>query len=273
MPARCRIISIIAYVIFNVGGFIPSANAQDSVLIVSAPKKINTLGLRYDFTLLDKKGYKPWHLVSLEYTRGFKKFPLTARINYANRFNLSGWQVEADAYPVLSKKIYAYLNAGYSPDKTVLPKYRAGFSLYLSLPAAYEAEAGLRYLYFNAATFIYTGSVGKYYKNYWFNFSSFLTPAHGKVSGAYFLKTRYYLNDTDFIMLLLGTGISPDDKNNNIQFSNNNRMASKQAALSLKRSLKKGSVILLGAGFTKQEYLPQMFMNQYNGSIGFQKMF
>ena len=57
-----------------------------------------------------------------------------------------------DAYPSLSKKTYMYLNVGYSDSyKTgtfVFPKYRAGISIYRSLPKSFEAEIGARLLNF-----------------------------------------------------------------------------------------------------------------------------
>ncbi len=273
MPCSPALLRNLFLLVFNIGCLLPAALAQDSIIVLAPAKKTNTIGINYDFTYLDKAGYNPWHLLSLEYSKALKNIPLTARINYANRFNLSDWQIEADAYPVLSKKIYTYLNAGYAGKALLFPKYRAGFSMYVSLPAAWEAEAGARFLYFNSSTFIYTASLGKYYKKYWFNVSSFLTPANGDVTGSYFLKTRYYLNDTDFVMLLLGTGISPDDKNNNVQLASAGRLSSKKAVLSFKRTFKKTNILLFSSGFTKQETIAGQFINQYNFSIGFNKRF
>lgn len=273
MPHPSTILKVLFLLIFNTGAVIFSAHAQDSLTVKSIKTKTNTIGIKYDFTYLNKAGYNPWHLLSLEYTKALKNVPLTARINYANRFNLTEWQMEADAYPVISKKIYTYLNAGYSGKGMLFPKYRAGFSMYVSLPAAWEAEAGVRYLYFNSATFIYTGSLGKYYKKFWFNVSSFLNPGKADLSASYFLKTRYYLNDTDFIMLLLGTGISPDDKNNNVQLANGSRVSSQKTELSFKRTFKKTNILLLSSSFTKQEIISGQFIHQYNISIGLYKKF
>ena len=75
--------------------------AQDS-LHLSVPQKIpNSLGIKYDLITFDKVVTKPWHLISIEYTKHIKKTPLITRLNYANRFSKSGFQLEAEAYPAL----------------------------------------------------------------------------------------------------------------------------------------------------------------------------
>lgn len=273
MPAIFKIFRIIFYLSIITACFYLKVNAQDSLTLSTAQKTTNTIGIKYDFIYFDKGGNKPWHLLSLEYTRLIKKIPFIARLNYANRFSKSGLQLEAEAYPAISKKVYAYVNAGYSKDSLLFPKYRAGFSLYVSLPAAFEAEGGFRLLYFNSPTWIYTAAIGKYYKNYWFNFSTFLTPGNSNILQSYFLKTRYYLDDQDFIMLTLGTGISPDDRNNNIQLNTNNKLGSKKAELSLRSTIKKVNVILISTSWMNEEYQLKKYTNQYNISIGLQRIF
>jgi YaiO family outer membrane protein len=92
----------------------------------------------------------------LLYSRLTKFGTVIGRVNYANRFQTDGLQAEVDAYPRLSNVFYTYVNAGYSENAGVFPKYRAGFSLYANLPKSYEAEAGWRYLYVSEATNIYS---------------------------------------------------------------------------------------------------------------------
>ena len=251
---------------------IHSANAQDSLLLSHLQKTTNTIGIKYDLTCFEG-GSKPWHFLSIEYTRQIKKMPLTARINYANRFTRSGLQLEADAYPAISKKVYAYLNAGYSKDILLFPKFRAGASLYVSLPSAFEAEGGFRALHFDKTTWVYTMAMGKYYKNYWFNLSTFLTPDSNTVLQSYFAKCRYYLNDKDYIMLLLGTGISPDDRNNNLLLSNKNKLSTKKVEFSLRKSFNNTNLLLVNIGFMNQELDTKKYSNQVNAGIGFQKLF
>ena len=79
--------------------------AQDSLHLSVPQKKMpNSLGVKYDLITFDNVVTKPWHLVSVEYTKHIKKTPLITRLNYANRFSKSGFQLEAEVYPALSKK-------------------------------------------------------------------------------------------------------------------------------------------------------------------------
>ncbi len=242
--------------------------AQDSLLSLKKDTSLNSIGIKYDLTFFGKDLGKPWHLVSTEYIRQVKKSSLIARLNYAHRFGTSAVQAEAEAYPVLSPKVYAYLNVGFSPGNMLFPGFRSGMSLYYSLPAAFEVEAGARYLYFDEPIYIYTASIGKYYKKYWFNASGFLSPQNSNIAASWFLKSRYYLNDKDFIMLLLGSGLSPDNRVDNTLF--NTLLTSKKAELSFRRTIQKDYILFLNAGISNQQMQNDTYMNQYNIGAGFQ---
>ncbi len=242
--------------------------AQDSLLKYKNDTTLNSIGIKYDLTFFGKGVGKPWHLVSTEYIRQVKKTSLIARVNYAHRFGTSAVQAEAEAYPVLSRKVYAYLNIGFSPGKMLFPGFRSGMSLYFSLPAAFEVEAGARYLYFDEPIYIYTASIGKYYKQYWFNASAFLSPQNSNIAASWFLKSRYYLNDKDFIMLLLGSGLSPDNRVDNTLF--NTFLKSRKAELSFRRSIQKHYTLFLSAGISNQQMQNDTYINQYNVGAGFQ---
>ncbi len=248
-----------------------TVNAQDSSLRSDNKIETKSLGIKYDIIAFSKAVRKPWHLLSLEYSQQVGKIPRVARLNYANRFSKSGMQLEADAYPAISKKVYTYLNAGYSNDPLLFPKYRAGFSLYVSLPAAFEAEGGFRLIHFDSSIWIYTASIGKYYKRFWFNLSTYLTPGANSVSQSYFLKTRYYFNDKDYLMLAFGSGISPDDGKNNISLNTTARMSSKKAEITLRNSFGKKNVVLVNAGWMSQETEVKNYIRQINFGLGLQR--
>ena len=74
-------------------------------------------------------------------------------------------------------------------------------------------------------------------------------------------------------MLTLGTGISPDDRNNNIQLNTNTKLNSKKAEISFRRTIKKINMILINAGWMSQEYDTKKYTHQYNIGIGFQRSF
>jgi len=233
----------------------------------------NKIGVSYDFTSFDKQFDNPWHIVSLDYSRSTKAGSFIGRVNYANRFKTSAFQFETDAYPHISKTFYSYVNAGISDRSGVFPQYRAGVSLYANLPKSFEAEAGFRYLYFSDATWIYTGSVGKYFKNYWFNFRTYITPAKESVSNSYSLSSRYYFKETNYFGLALSTGISPDETANNIQLANMYKLKSDRISADYRSTFKKFNSILFSFSLIQDEYLPKITGNEYLFSVGYQRRF
>ncbi len=236
---------------------------------------VNKITVSYENSSFDKQYDKAWHLGSISYGRHTKFGTVIGRVNYANRFATGGLQAEVDAYPHISKTFYAYVNFGYSGNSSVFPNYRAGFSLYANLPNSFEAELGLRYLYFSSATNIYTAAIGKYWKNFLFTARTYITPSVSDVSQSYSINTRYYLKGADdYIGLTLGTGISPDDNNQNIQYSNKqNKLSSKKISASFDHTFLKWNIISISAGLINQEYQPSVKGNQFNFSVGLSHRF
>ncbi|MBK5271068.1 MAG: YaiO family outer membrane beta-barrel protein, partial [Bacteroidia bacterium] len=234
----------------------------------------NKFGVSYDFIAFDKQFDNPWHLASVSYGRSTSIGSVIGRFNYANRFTNGAVQFEADAYPRISKTFYSYISGGISNKSGVFPQYRAGFSLYANLPKSFEAEAGFRYLYFSSATWIYTSSIGKYFKNYWFNFRTYLTPGNNNISQSYSLTTRYYFGGAeDYLSLGLGTGISPDDRSNNIQLGNVYKLKSNGISAGYNKTIKQLNTISITGSWTHQEYLQNTFGNQFNFGVSYQQRF
>lgn len=235
----------------------------------------NKIGLNYDFVYFDKQFDDPWHIVSIDYSRQTKLGSVTGRVNYANRFNRNGLQFEVDAYPRISDTFQAYISGGYSNDVGVFPHYRAGFSLYANLPASFEAEAGFRYLTFGESTWSYTASVGKYYKNFWFNLRTFLTPSNDQVSQSFALTTRYYFGGADdYFSLRLGTGLSPDDPQNNVLIGNTAyKLRSNNITLGYRQAFKSLNIFIVNLGLENQEYRLNTKGNQLDLGIGYIRRF
>lgn len=237
---------------------------------------VNQIGVTYDFVYFDERFDDPWHLSSINYGRQTKFGSVTARLNYANRFNSNGAQFELDAYPRISDIFYAYVSGAISNDDGIFPKFRAGFSLYANLPWALEAEAGFRMLKFSDETWIYTASVGKYYSNFWFNFRTYLTPSNSSVSKSFSLNVRYYLAGADdFLSFGIGTGLSPDNQANNILYNNGEayKLKSNNIFIGYRKSFNTTNIIFIEAALERQEYLQNTEGNQYNFGIGYNKRF
>jgi YaiO family outer membrane protein len=187
-------------------------SAQDvaAAKVAAAP----TVTAAADFSYVSFSGTTdPWQLASVAVGRRAAAGSLYLRANYANRFNTTGVQVEADAYPRLNDRMYLYLNAGYS-DATVFPKWRAGGEVFTSLPHAWEASLGIRQLRFGGAPVtMFTGAVGKYVGNYWLSLRPFLRSKDGGLSASAGLTARRYFEDGDhWVGAAASYGSSPTDR-------------------------------------------------------------
>ncbi len=235
---------------------------------------INKVGADYDFVYFDKEFSNPWHLADIYYTRNTKMGSVTARVDYANRFQTNGLQYELESYPHISNLFYGYLNVGYSNDVGVFAHYRAGASLTANLPHAFEAEVGYRYLYFTSSTNIFTAYIGKYYKDFLFGARTYLTPDVNTISQSYSIFGRYYYGDADnYIALTLGTGISPDDQSLNYQLSSEYKLKTYKAGLNIWHSIKKLNLLTFDLSIINQEYLPHTAGNQMQAGLGYARRF
>ncbi|MCW3090956.1 MAG: yaiO [Ferruginibacter sp.] len=234
----------------------------------------NKIGLSYDYTYFDKQFDNPWHIVSMDYSRQTKAGSFIGRLNYARRHTENGVQFEADAYPRISKTFYAYTNIGYSADMPVFPKFRAGFSLYANLPRSFEADAGFRYLNFDSDTWIYTFALGKYYKNFWFNGRTYLTPSNSRISQSYTLTTRYYGKSADnYFSFSIGKGISPDDRSVVSQLNSDYKLQTKKISAGYRFTVSNFNIFSFGASYENVEYRPKTKGNQLTLSAGYQRRF
>ncbi len=237
----------------------------------------NIFTFSYDYDYFDKQFKDPWHLFSLGYGRQTKYLGrVTARVNIANRFKSTGSQLEMDAYPSLGKRMYAYINAGYSPDY-IFPEYRSGISIYRNFPRSFEGELGLRILYFSKATILYVGSIGKYKGNFWFSFRpTFIASNNGnRFSQSYALITRYYLKTSnDYITLTIGSGLSPDDRTRETLLQNPD-LKSMKMNLAFQKIFKGNNLFSASAGIIQSDYIQGTKYKGINITSGvmYQKMF
>jgi YaiO family outer membrane protein len=235
--------------------------------VIQSSVRLLEFSQTYRLDLLDRKtqDLEPWHFFSLDaaYHAGFG--PLIGRVNFASRDygagRTEGIQFELDSYPVFSERFYAYLNAGYSEDE-IFPRYRLGGELYANLPQAFELSAGLRYLEFeDARVTIYTGTLGKYHKDWWFSFRpSYSSDTVGSGFSGLLWVRRYFSSSDEYIGLLAGLGNSPIELN---FLENIERYSSYQIGLEFKKPL---SGVLLFRGhvrYEREEYLPDVFGNRF----------
>ena len=287
-PRSAPLLKRRAMALFGAHNYKEAKSAADSALQVDAGdgetralaarirdySSFNKIGISYDHVYFDRQYDDPWELVSIDYSRQTGIGTVIGRVNYANRFRSNGVQVEVEAYPHISKTFYGYVNLGYSGDVGIFPRYRAGASLYVNLPHAFEADGGVRYLYFGSNTWIYTFSIGKYYKAFWFNARTYLIPGGSNLSQSVTVTGRWYFGGADdYFSLAIGTGISPDDRSNSQQLAAGTSLRSHKAEIGWHQSFGRRNVVFAGVQWLYQEYLPKMHGNQVDISIGYQRRF
>lgn len=236
---------------------------------------MNSVGVTYDYDRFTNS-FSPWHGVSAYYARRIKGFgKIIGRINYASRFDKSGTQYEIDLYPKLTKKMYSYINFGYS-NADIFPDFRFGVSIYRSLPKKFEAEIGIRYLKYSESTVIYTGSISKYINNLWFSLRpSFIAGGNVENSRSLALITKYYLKDPDnYFTVTLAKGLVTDEFTRDITLLQTGDLGStNRAKLGFQHRFLSRYIFNAGIGYGSSEYKKDMFRYNYNFSIGIETSF
>lgn len=232
----------------------------------------NTIGTSYEYVYFDKRFTDAWHYVDLDYAHNFSFGSVSTRLNYANRFNSKGLQAEIEAYPSISKNIYAYVGSAYS-SASIFPAFRFGTSLYYTLPKSFDAETGFRFLNFTPSkTYIFVLGAGKYIGNYYINIKSYLTPSEERLSRSFTLSTKYYFSDRfNFIGAQIGTGVSPDDRARNITGIGD--LKSYKFGLNFSRDLIKNFTLGLSGLWYYEEYATNTWGNQISGGLSLSKRF
>lgn len=232
----------------------------------------NIISLGYEYVYFDKRFDDPWHYTSLDYTRKTSFGPVTGRLIYSNRFNKNGLQGEIDAYPIISKKINAYVGMAFS-NAAIFPKFRTGASLYYVFPKNFDAETGFRYLNFDSLQVsLAVIGLGKYVKNWYFNLQSYISISTKIPANAVILSARYYFFDRfNFAGVQIGTGISPDDRVRNINQALNYK--SYKLGLSYARDIFTNTSLAANAIWYYEEFAPNIWGNQIGINVTLNKRF
>jgi YaiO family outer membrane protein len=184
----------------------------------------NRVALEHTFDFFNKPYKYRWHMSSLQYQHEAKWGSTIGKLNMGkamvngnNSFKDPDFQIEADAYPILSSNLYLYLNYGYSWGD-FFPRHRAGIEPFLTLPHNWEVSAGGRFLYYDTEfggkidVYILTASISKYYKSHWISFRPYYVFIGNSFAQSYYLYYRhYYKSAYNYLGGALGIGNSPDD--------------------------------------------------------------
>jgi len=176
--------------------------------------KTHTATAYYSVDFFDNNDPKPQHLAYLDYSFKIKKNTLIFRLNYANRYDDYGLQLEADYYQLLKKSKYLYFNYGASIYNDLFPKHRAGAEFYFPLKRNFEASIGARYMNFpNNNVYTITGHISKYVSYYWIALRPYYTFQEQGNSISLVANARRYGKSTlSYWGIELGYGNSPDER-------------------------------------------------------------
>ncbi|WP_005035981.1 YaiO family outer membrane beta-barrel protein [Holophaga foetida] len=241
---------------------------RDDLIELNQRSKI---ALDYTYEHFDKTFDAPWHLTALSLGHRFDFGSVTARVSQGWRYGETGTQYEVDAYPKWKPGTYFYLNAGGS-SAPIFPKYRCGAEIYHNFPAGIEGSLGFRRLSFDASNVtIYTGSIGKYYRDYLFTLRTYLTPSAigSSLSGS--LAARRYFSDPDtYLTLTLGTGVSPDQSSPSAEIL---RLKSRKASLGGQTRMGRSWVTSASVGFEDQEIAAGTTRGHFTATLGLEYRF
>ena len=237
-------------------------NLHKEILLLSK-NKLFTISYSLDF--FDKNA--PQHLIYLDYGLKLKKQTMILRLNYANKFQKKGIQLETDYYRSLNKG-YIYLNYGYAIENALFPKHRIGAEYYFSIIKSLEGSLGGRYLHFQRVdVFISTGSITKYFGNNLVSIRPFYTFKTGSSKQSISLigdYRRYGKNALTYWGIEFGYGNSPDDR---LQITNGNenyRLQSYKVKLERNFIVGKTSEMKVMGGYSNEEYYTNKFRNRYS---------
>jgi YaiO family outer membrane protein len=226
--------------------------------------------------------YDPMQYVYLQYSRRTSYGSIFGRLNYSSRFQSEGTQIEFDFYPRISDGKYGYLNYGFS-NSSLFPKHRFGAEYYSNLPASFEGSIGFRYLSFGAGSTvtIYTGTLGYYYRSYWFSVRPYLTPGDAGISKSLNLTIRYYFGDVDdYLSVKVGTGFAPDERTvqSSVGFSGTTEvyyLKSQTAGIGFQQMIGAYTLVVASFDFTNQElgFPPYDYVKMYSFSAGIRLKF
>jgi len=275
------------------------AAAVIDTLLVAEPDNADALAVKRDISLWSKEnspvatdirgGYsfdtfnepysRFWQIFKVGAGHRFNWGPASAGVNIGNmisdeenNIDATELQFEAEAYPRLSDKNYAYLAYAYSPG-SYFPTHRGALEIWQILPDGFAVSAGLNYYNFkndDRHIFIALASVEKYLGKYWFSGKCFVYFKDDGPRTSFYLNARRYFNDFDYFQLTLGTGTAPDEPYG-IR-ADIDRLSANSVRLAYNFNVRGRFMVRLGAGYSREEYDAldgPDWRNRFEGNVNF----
>jgi YaiO family outer membrane protein len=181
------------------------------LILSREPRNSEALDLRRELRDLDRawQGGSSYNVIkysdrasvfqeeSISLKRGLNAGSLIFRFSQAGWYGLHSTLSEVDWYPSLRPGTYMYVNAGFSPDATLYPRFRGALEVFQNLGKGFESSAGARRLQFTGSHIdIFTSSLGRYHKNWYGSVRTYIVPdQHQGTSLSYQILARRYFGD------------------------------------------------------------------------------
>ena len=255
-----------------------SAAAYDHYVIALKQKRNNSrrneLFSFYSFDHFSKPYIRNWHMLTVGAELPTKGVVLIPYLNAGyqagtNNTPATDLQVNIDAYITLTKRNYALLGLGFSPDGTIdyFPGQRLAAEIWQALPKGFGLSAGIRYFYWDQSFTFLTFSAEKYAGNYWFSFRNYLFFKDYGVSGSYYLTARrYFKSSLEYLSLTLGYGTAPDEPIDVI--SDLERLSAISGRVLLLKRITLNIRLLTMFGYAWEEYFPQDYRHRFDFRLG-----
>ena len=217
-------------------------------------------------------GASPWSELVLDIARRFDAGTFVARANLAERFGKKGHQLEAEAYPHLAQHAYAYAAIAVSPSRDVFVPLRVAFEPYYNFASGWEASAGIRYFHTPGPKVLtVTGTVGKYFGNYWISGRPSLSTAAGARSfTAAIIGRKYFSGRYDYLSVAASRSTGADIESSDPErFLRPSRFRSYEAHADWKRPLADRPFrTMVGISYEHEQVAPLRFRNHRRFTLG-----
>jgi len=227
--------------------------------------------LGYSFDTFKEPYKRYWQIFSIGALYRTGAGPLMGTVNFGNIHAESsgnivetGIQVQAEMWPKISERSYAWLAYAYSPF-AYFPRHRASAEYWYNLEKGWVVSAGASYYYFDMHIFIPTFSLEKYAGKYWFSGKTYIHLKDAGTTASVFLTARRYSNDFNYLQLTVGAGTAPDEPYDIA--TDLERQSAVAIKMTVNRRLNSNMSLMAGAGYSLEEYRDGLTRNRFEGFI------
>lgn len=135
---------------------------------------------------------------------------LIPKLGHSRYFNRTDYLFGLEAYPRLWKGAYAYLDLNYSTPANSLPRTSWLLEIYQHLYDGLEGSLGYWRMHFRTTNVsVYLGSLGYYFKDYYFSLRGYYTPEETGKNFSWVVQGRKYFGPENYFYLSFGSGSRP----------------------------------------------------------------